>query len=281
MFDDIVRATPDERGCGDREPGGVYAESGLSKNGLPLEVFLFDPPLPVPQELDLVNKPQLWQRVDPTTGEPVLDENGRPIFDLLIHVGAEHYPWAVDYIEETRRMGASRRLNPNLDLAKLSRSSRMLLAHPKAFIIGWHELIPPARCKKHQPWHDQQHYDAIYPELVAAGESIDATGDDERSGPCVFKLWEVIPSVDACEVFEQDGDLPLCLRRIGSTTYDFRPTGEEVTTWAEGFILALPITGIALIQYADGSVNKKAQESLLAGVEQHGERAMPFFETDK
>ncbi len=59
MFD-FPRAIPDERGCGDREPGGVYAESGLSRYGSPLEYFLFDPPLPLPAGVDLVNKPQLW-----------------------------------------------------------------------------------------------------------------------------------------------------------------------------------------------------------------------------
>lgn len=281
MFDDILRAIPDKRGCGDREPGGVYAESGLSKHGLPLEAFMFDPPLPSPPELDLVNKSQLWQRVDPTTGEPVLDENLQPIFDLLIHVGAVHYPFATDYFEETRHLGASRRLNPNLDLSKLSRYSRMLLAHPKAIIPAWRDLLPPARCGKHAPFHDQAYYHRLYAELVAAGEGIDVTGDDERVGPCTFKLWEVIPREDACEVFEKDGDLPLCLRRIGSTTYDFHPTGETVERWEEGFILALPITGIALIQYADGSVNSSAQEKLLAGMEQHGDLALPFFETDR
>jgi len=100
MFD-FPRAIPEERGCGDREPGGVYVESGLSPYGSPLEHFLFDPPLPLPAGVDLVNKPQLWQRVDPETQEPVLDsETGRPVYDLLIHIGAEHYPYAPDYIEE-------------------------------------------------------------------------------------------------------------------------------------------------------------------------------------
>jgi hypothetical protein len=281
MFDDIPRAIPDERGCGDRSPGGIYAESGLSKNGSPLEAFMFDPPLPLPPELDLVNKTLLWQRVDPATGENVLDEDECPIFDLLIHVGAEHYPWAVDYLEETRRLGASRKLNPHLDLSKLSRSSRMLLAHQRAIIPQWRTMIQPVRCGKHVPFHDQTYYNALFSEVIAAGEGIDATGDDERAGPCIFKLWEVIPSVDACNVFARDGDLPFCLRRIGSTTYHFQPTGEKVEQWEEGFILALPITGIALIQYDDGTVNQSAHEKLLSGIEQHGRLAMPFFATDK
>ena len=49
----------------------------------------------------------------------------------------------------------------------------------------------------------------------------------------------------------------------------------------EGFILGLPITGIALIQYEDGSVNEQAKKKLVSGMEQNGEDAVPFFETDK
>ena len=89
---DFPKADPVSRGCGDREPGGVYAESGLSSKGRPLEEFLVDPPLPIPPGLDLVNKPQTWQRMLPS-GEPALDGDGLPLYDLLIWVGAEFYTY--------------------------------------------------------------------------------------------------------------------------------------------------------------------------------------------
>ncbi len=275
MFD-FPRAIPDERGCGDREPGGVYAESGLSPYGSPLEYFLFDPPLPLPAGLDLVNKPQLWQRVDPASGEPVLDgETGRPVYDLLIHIGAEHYEYALDYIEESRRLGASRRLNSNLDLSLLTRRSRMLLAHPKAIIVPWRDLTLPDRCYKRLPRHDLASY------ALQGMDAAAAQADEARMGPCIFKLWDVLKGDEAMEVFEQEGERPLCLRKIGSTIYQYRPTGEEVREWEPGFILGLPITGIALIQYADGTVNEKAKAKLLAGMAQNEEMALPFYETDK
>src|SRR6516164_9321172 len=150
---DFPKADPVPRGCGDREPGGVYVESGLSSKGRPLEEFLVDPPLPVPAGLDLVNKPQIWQRMLPS-GEPALDGDELPIYDLLIWVGAEFYPFCVDYLEETRRFGASRRLNPNLDLSLLSKSSRMILAHPLVINTAWQEQRPPESCKKEVPGHD-------------------------------------------------------------------------------------------------------------------------------
>ena len=149
---DFPKADPVSRGCGDREPGGVYAESGLSAKGRPLEEFLVDPPLPIPPGLDLVNKPQVWQRMLPS-GEAAQDVDGLPIYDLLIWVGAEFYPYCVDYLEETRQFGASRRLNPNLDLSLLSKSSRMILAHPLVINTAWQEQRPPESCKKEVPGH--------------------------------------------------------------------------------------------------------------------------------
>ncbi len=100
MYDlDFPKADPVPHGCGDREPGGVYAESGLSPRGRPLEEFLIDPPLPIPAGLDLIHKPRTWQRMLPS-GEPALDVEGLPIYDLLIWVGQEHYPYVPDFLEE-------------------------------------------------------------------------------------------------------------------------------------------------------------------------------------
>ncbi len=105
--------------------------------------------------------------------------------------------------------------------------------------------------------------------------------DEGRVGPCIFKLWDILPRDEANEVFEQEGERLVCLRKIGSTIYEYRPTGEEVKEWEPGFILGLPITGIALIQYGDGTVNEKARAKLLAGTAKNGDMALPFYETDR
>lgn len=282
MSDTIWKAIPEPRGCGEREPGGIYLECGVGPGGTPIEAFLFDPPLPLPEGVDLVNKPQLWMRTDPASGEPILDSlTEEPIYDVLIWVGAEYYPEAADYIEETRHLGASRRLNPQMDIAKLTRQSRMLLAHPHAIIGNWRDLIPPTVCLKHLPFHDQEYVQSLHQREVAAQEELDTIYDDERLGPCIFKLWDILPREEALETFEQPGDMPLCLRRIGSTIYQYAPTGERVTNWQPGFILGLPISNVALIQFADGSVNERAKEKLLKGRETNREHALPFYETDR
>jgi hypothetical protein len=280
-FGDFPKADPVERGCGDREPGGVYAECGLSSYGYPLEDFLIDPPLPIPDGLDLVNKPQLWQRLS-TTGEPILDAQDHPIFDLLIWVGAEHYEYCPDFIEEVRRYGASRRLNPNLDLSLLSAASRMILAHPKVINTTWQEQRPPQGCGKHIQEHTLSDTDAILDVDEIEWDEEERHGEDALShrGPCLFKVWELISAEAAETMITREGEEhPLCLRRIGSTTYSYHPTGEAEDGLVPGFFAALPITGFALIQFEDGSVNEKAKQKILAGRQTHGKRALPFYES--
>jgi hypothetical protein len=271
MFEPLCKAIPVPRGCGERQAGGVYVEAGTSPYGQELEYFLLDPPVPVPPELDLINKPQLWPRVL-ASGEPALDADDQPMYDLLIHIGAEYYPYAPDYVEETRRYGVSRRLNPNLDLSLLTLQSRMLLAHPKAIPLNWRLLSAPRECRKSLARHDQRSY---------ALQGFEPDQDPDRPGPCLFKVWELIPREMAqAEVDLEDGQ-PLCLRALGSTRYEYRPTGEQVEGWQAGFVLNVPITGLALIQDAEGRVNERAKRLLLKAYEQRGERALPFYETPR
>ncbi len=285
MFsNDFPKAIAVERGCGEREPGGVYVECGLSPFGLPLEYFLIDPPQALPDGLDLINKPQLWTRVDPQTGSAVLDaETNEPIVDLLIWIGQEHYEYCCDYIEEVEKFGASRRINPNLDLARLTTRSRMLLAHPRALNTLWQEQTLPEICKKHLPWHDLT--TALLQKAgLREGSAEEGGGEEEgemhtplaqyRAGPCLFKLWELMPQEAARETIALAGERPLCLREIGSTVYSYRPTGERLDGLVPGIFAALPITGFALIQYDDGSVNEKAKAKLLHA-------PLPHYETDR
>ncbi len=265
----LFRAIPEQRGCGDREPGGCYVESGIGPYGFSLEFFMIDPPQRLPPGLDLINKPQILPRMGPA-GEQEHDETDLPIFDLYIHIGAAHYPFAPDYIEETRRLGASRRLNPNLDLSLLTRASRMLLAHPKAIAENWAAMQPPARCKKDRPSHDQTSLAQI---------PLDPLHNEQHAGPCLFKLWELIPQEQAESMKELESQSPLYLRRSGSTVYSYTPTGEQVSAWEEAFVLALPLTGFSLIQYADGSVNEQAKAKLRKGQEIHGDLHLPLYET--
>jgi len=317
MFD-FPKAIPVPRGCGEREPGGIYIECGLSDHGLPLEAFLVDPPLPIPEGLDLINKSQLWQRTMPS-GEPALDVWEQPIYDLLIWIGAEFYPYCPDFIEEVRRFGASRRLNPNLDLSLLSRASRMILAHPSVLNTQWQSQRPPRACDKAITGHagtpgqdeendgsdewddgeqdeDEDVLGEVYEDASARSTAIAqayvptlpvAVSAAMHTGPCLFKMWELIPQevvqtiIALDEQHAETASLPLCLRAVGSTVYQYHPTGESPTGLVPGIFATLPITGFALIRFADGSVNEKARAKVVAGIESHDSQALPFYETDR
>jgi len=188
----------------------------------------------------------------------------------------------------------------------------MILAHPHVLNMAWQTQRPPQSCKKEVPGHNAA--DAASDD--EAGGTMGETGEESinrplqhligtsmdpllpvlspafpRTGPCLFKLWELIPQEAAqtaidildSEVGELPPDaelLPLCLREIGSTIYQYRPTGESADGLVPGIFAVLPITGFALIRFQDGSVNERAKEKILAGLEAHGSHAIPVYETD-
>lgn len=120
----MMGATSDpgvERGCGTRVKGGVYAECGTSRNGVPLEHFLVDPPKPM--------------NVDHKVGvELIRGPDDR--YHLIDWVGSAHYPNVADFLEEGLRHGFSRRLPRKLDLTVLDRGSRLLIVHARGKRVG-------------------------------------------------------------------------------------------------------------------------------------------------
>jgi hypothetical protein len=63
--------------------------------------------------------------------------------------------------------------------------------------------------------------------------------------------------------------------------YQFYPTGESADGLVPGVFAVLPITGFALVRFQDGSVNERAKERIMAGLEAHGSHAIPVYETDR
>jgi hypothetical protein len=189
----------------------------------------------------------------------------------------------------------------------------MILAHPLVINTAWQLQCPPESCLKEMPGHDTKI-------AMSDHEGVDATDERDRemiagslqqdtdnntksllplvlpnspqTGPCIFKLWELIP-VEAAQtvvdVVESEAGtrhvstaaLHLCLRQIGSTIYQYHPTGESADGLLPGVFAVLPITGFALIRFEDGSVNEQAKEKIMAGLEAHGRHAIPVYETDR
>lgn len=253
-------ASAARRGCGDRrEPGGLYAECGLSDHGSPLDSFLLDPVVVLPKVFDLPNKPRLWE--DERFG----------IYHLLLWIGEQYYPYVPDYIEEVRRFGASRRIPTTLDLSLLTPGrSRMILVHPKARVDNWHILRPAHVCRKHVDRHD-------VPALPALedGKTVDGTivgqehaligGWDEEpefgrfghAGPCLFKTYDLIPASDG-QFIGGDEDGAHYMRVMADTAYAYTPTGEEAK-YSPAIFAALPLHGFSIVKDRDGGTNEKAK----------------------
>lgn len=233
------------RGCGERVPDGIYAECGLSDRGSPLEAFLIDPPQPLPEGLDIINKAQLWQH--PTSS----------IWHLVIWVGAVHYPHMADYIEEVRRFGVSRRIGAHVDISLLTPGqSMMIFAHPRARLTSWEDRSRALNCRKNRAGH--------------------AENDTEHppAGPCLFKTYDLIAPEDGTPLIDIPGERALFERTIGSTTYTYSPTGESDSGLKPGLFAMLPLHGFALVRGEGGRVDETKAKKL-------SDSKMPWYLADK
>jgi len=252
-------ATIVERGCGERKPGGLYAECGLGPNGRPIEAFLVDSPLPLPEGLgprELINKPQLWhdERTD--------------LYHLVIWVGREHYPYVWDYITEVALYGASRRLPKRLApmLKKLTPGrSRMIMAHPDCRLTDWAAHAPPHLCGKEVEGHAEL---AILEPALPRGSVTVLTGREVAvaapvAGPCLWTAKRLIPPSAGEDVGEdEETGLRLYMRRHAEVSYLYMTgsTPEPADGLREGIFAALPLSGFAIITDADGSTDEGLEE---------------------
>jgi len=122
----INGAKPVTRGCGTRVAGGVYMEVGMSGEGMPIEHFLLDCPLPVNAGTRLALG--LTAR-----GVRLVDEEG--LTHVLDWVGSESYPNVLDFVEEARRFGISRRAE-GIDYSRLGPGTKLFLLHARATIAN-------------------------------------------------------------------------------------------------------------------------------------------------
>jgi len=128
-----------ERGGGLRAQNALYAVCGTSPYGKPIEHFLVDPPTE-------------WR--GGRLRAPMLVADKRGVNHILLGVGARYYPFVPDYVEETRRLGASKRIPEDFDLTKLTPGrSKMVLIHPRALPQFEHdvETVCPKKIEHHAP----------------------------------------------------------------------------------------------------------------------------------
>jgi len=204
------------RGCGSRKAGGVYLCTAMGGKGMPLEYFLIDPVQKF--EVDCFRAPIV-----------VDDPNDSTLKHLAIWVGKEHYPSLVDYVEETKRLGASRRIPEDFDFSVLTPGrSRMFLIHPLAFT----ELINEAACP--QDRGEEGHGTTVacigahwrYAKSMGSQVTEAPEGDSAVIGECSYHLNQPQIEVDLAQ-FSPGAFLQLPITHIEYQAHDRADTGPD------------------------------------------------------
>lgn len=122
-----------QRSYGQRLPNGIYAECGLSTDGHPVERFLFDPPIPLPED----------QPVHPLQITPIEWEG---VLYLADWIDGEKYPNVADFVEEVRANGFLWPLPMGrINFCRLNADSRIMLVHGRAIAQNWPDYPMPQR----------------------------------------------------------------------------------------------------------------------------------------
>lgn len=241
-------AVPVERGCGSRQAGGAYFETGLSDNGLPVEAFLFDPPGALTQET-----------IQAMGIRPVGVTLTAPGPDGVVHVidwiGSKFYPNVADLIEETRRYGLSRRLPKNLDFSALTRDSRIVLAHSNAVILSPEPYWRERRVTAGMVWCPKTIEDHLVPE-PPFGHSV-------RPGPHCAGLWwdDVTGGADDLVALSEEYDERAVRRTMPAFTYRARKAPAEATgRYLPGLFAAFPCSRIVVVRDPEGGSHTETQQ---------------------
>lgn len=214
------------RGCGERVPGGIYAECDTSSdpNALPVEEFLLDPPIRS-GDLNL-----------PARGVVLREING--VWHIIDRVGERHYPNVADFVEEVRAHGLSRRLSSSLDFSLLTPESKIVLAHARAWVDNcddWPSWVCPQGKQEHTIRAMAQGCCAgIWWEDVEGGKPTESTKPVYKSNP-VERPVSIV-------------------RNLPSSRYFGNPRPQDVIpVYEEALFLRLPVHRLVTVAASDGS----------------------------
>jgi len=211
------------RGCGTRTPGGTYLVCTTSPSGLPVEYFVVDPPI------SMDTKP---------FRSPILHEQNGTCH-VIIWIGEKFYPSAVDFIEEARIQGVSRRIPNTFPLEKLTANSKMILIHPRATSPNFVQLVENSQLPEHKCKH--------YNKLTRKPQPIPSHDNYKE-----FCFWHLYYTLAKTETETK--------RTIGNTHYHV-PFCKEIAeiidriNYKPAVFATFPIHKIEHIRDRDGKVN--------------------------
>lgn len=244
----------DERGCGVREPGGIYfvtpkCEKPDPDRCAPVTRFLFCPPLPL-GGLEIVKRGvTLIERPD-----------GSGINDVYDWVGEGAYPNTADMVEEIKRMGLSRRASKSLDFSLLGPGSLIFLVHARAIVTNAAEVYEYIRQEVEEtPDHSHTfNCPCGNPNHARLPGSPVPELDQET---CAGLWWETLTKADP--IYDLAAPRRSATRTVGSTTYRGYSAPYDLTMAYEAGIFArFPITRLEVVADPDGEEADTAYERL-------------------
>ncbi len=184
---------PRPRGCGDRARGGIYACSGFSPDGRPIEHFLFCPPHYYGEKFHRA---------------PKLADVGAGVNNgMITWIGAEYYQFPSDFIEEAKLQGVSRRIPATWPIDKLTLPAWLVCVHAKARLMNALSMgmTTPAYC----------------PKVIHS----DPARHDIGMPICLGRSWELAPETNWTSPItgKKEDEEGHHTRRIGSTRYAVFP----------------------------------------------------------
>jgi hypothetical protein len=152
------------RGCGSVTKNSIYHYWAVGATGVPLQQFL----LCVPFQIDMVKMGIKTRGVTLLPayqdGKPVLNDDSTQVYDVYDYIGQKYYPYAVDFYEEGRRKGFSRKIPTNTRWDLLSDKSMHYMIHATAFVdcpetlgLNYREALVMGCAKRlpeHQVWEN-------------------------------------------------------------------------------------------------------------------------------
>jgi len=231
------------RGCGTRVKGGIYLETEMSENGLPVEAFLCDPPIVVDMKKLGIS----------AVGHTIIQDQkiGTLIFDW---VGSGFYPNVADFVEEVRRFGVSRRISSGVDFSSITGTATIVFLHQKAYIDDY-----PLYVKNRVGIHVGESTNSCCPKSKH-------TIDQEIM--CAGLWWEDVTPASG-ELVDRNQRKPY-MRTMPSFSYEAAPPATGSITHTPAIFAKFPVHRIAVV-YDDqeGKHAEAYKKASRAGVPVH------------
>lgn len=233
------------RRCGNRIQGGVYIELPLSKYGEPIESFICDPAIIVTADLAVPERGVVL-RTGPGGQQMLLD-----------YIGENNYPNVLDFIEEVRTQGLSRRIPENFDFSQLTEDVVYCAIHKKGYVHNesWYRQYardtPLVR-------DDDTKLDTPWPCPHAKHKR-----DEDRDFPCSAVWWhDIRPGYGV----KTDITRRVAVEQAEGPPYIGleRPAG-IVPVYDDAIIMILPVRKIAVIRGEDGEHEEAMKKASKTG----------------